>query len=427
MPGYPGSGKSGFEKPCAAAGHITSFLGGCIKAYAGRGTTMHMNTATENVIRSKIAKHMRSIAKLEATLAGGLRLYEFEDRLTVRATDIYGYVGAAGGLDLDGDDFAETPQITGYAVSNPDGYEEHESENLVKAYAYLDSADGEDSWMIGTAHSDVDISRAPTPSAGGCKEGVQVIPTSPKAVVIIYNQVKDLLAANGGKILAAQGELIGRSERSMRAYGDLSDLTYARRIPADDLGRLMRHAIDPEIGRIADVLDAYGISGERELLTGGRRDDAWDLRERWRETEPKALALHTRVDLADMTDLCPYVQIRCGIHIQLGDGRRRPPSSRISSSAQGSTRRNQQPGRRKGCRHDDDNSHDRRRRPPREAHADPAYADRSRQCRRWRFDHAPASRHGIEWQSGYVLPAEPKTVSPTASRRPEPGALATKL
>lgn len=141
-----------------------------------------------------------------------------------------------------------------------------------------------------------------------------MIPTSPKKIVELYNQVKDLLAANGVKTLASQGELIGRSERSMRAYGDLSDLSYARRIPADDLGKLMRHAIELDIGRIAEVLKAYGIPGNQDLWTGGRRDDAWDLRERWREAEPKALALHTRVDLADMTDLCPYVQIRCGIH-----------------------------------------------------------------------------------------------------------------
>lgn len=141
-----------------------------------------------------------------------------------------------------------------------------------------------------------------------------MIPTSPKKIVELYNAVKDLLAANGERTLAAQGELIGRSERSMRAYGDLSDLTYARRIPAEDLGRLMRHAIELEIDRIADLLNAYGIAGERELRTGGRREDGWDLRERWREAEPKALALHTRVELGDMTDLCPYVQIRCGIH-----------------------------------------------------------------------------------------------------------------
>lgn len=32
--------------------------------------------------------------------------------------------------------------------------------------------------------------------------------------------------------------------------------------------------------------------------------------------------------------------------------------------------------------------------------------------RRWRVDHAPASRHGNEWRSGYILPAEPKRCRP---------------
>ncbi|MGQ2910052.1 MAG: hypothetical protein ACT6QU_19105 [Aliihoeflea sp.] len=114
---------------------------------------MNMNTATETIIRSEIAKLQRSIAKLEAMLPGSPRVYESEDRLAVRATDIYDYVNAHGGFDLDGD-VAEAPQVTGYVVSNPDGYEEYESEDLAEAYAYLDSANGEDGWMIGTAFSD---------------------------------------------------------------------------------------------------------------------------------------------------------------------------------------------------------------------------------------------------------------------------------
>ena len=114
---------------------------------------MNMNSATENVIRIEIAKHMRSIAKLEAMLPGAPRVYESENRLAVRATDIYDYINANGGFDLDGDDI-ETPQITGYVVSNPDGYEEYESEDLVEAYAYFDSAGDEPGWMIGTAYSD---------------------------------------------------------------------------------------------------------------------------------------------------------------------------------------------------------------------------------------------------------------------------------
>lgn len=110
---------------------------------------MNINNATETVIRIEIAKHMRSIAKLEGMLPGARRAVEPKDRLAVRATDIYDYVNEA-----DGDDFTETPQVTGYVVSNPDGYEEYESEDFVEAYAYLDSAEGEDGWMIGTVYSD---------------------------------------------------------------------------------------------------------------------------------------------------------------------------------------------------------------------------------------------------------------------------------
>lgn len=110
---------------------------------------MNMNTATESVIRGEIDRLQRSIAKLEGMLpdAPVARVYEFEDRLAVRATEIYDHVGGF-------DDFAETPQVTGYVVSNPSGYEEYESEDLVEVYAYLDSAESEYGWMIGTAYSD---------------------------------------------------------------------------------------------------------------------------------------------------------------------------------------------------------------------------------------------------------------------------------
>lgn len=112
---------------------------------------MHMNNTTESVLRAEIAKLQRSIAKLEGMLPDAPRVYEFDDRVAVRATEIYDHVGD---FDLGGDDFAEPKVVTGYVVSSPDGREEYESEYMAEAYEYLDSVGDEPGWIIGMTFSD---------------------------------------------------------------------------------------------------------------------------------------------------------------------------------------------------------------------------------------------------------------------------------
>jgi hypothetical protein len=137
---------------------------------------------------------------------------------------------------------------------------------------------------------------------------------TPEAIRQTYLEVRKLLGDNGVVEHAHAGKIIDRNERTMRAYGEITTSSHFRPIPADALQKLMGHAIDLELGGVAEILRGYDIPGERALWTGGRRDDQWDLRERWWLAEPEALKRHSRKDLVDMTGLDPYLQIRCGIH-----------------------------------------------------------------------------------------------------------------